>query len=67
MPSQTPDFEKTESSSCGELQRDAAWRHERVSVAAYHHAERRRFESGHEEADWCMAEAETDAADEAGE
>ncbi len=66
MPSRAPDIEKT-GSSLGELQRDEAWRRERVSVAAYYGAERRGFVSGSEDADWRLAESEIDAADEAGE
>jgi len=66
MPFQGLDVERNES-SLGELQRDAAWRHERVAVAAYYLAERRGFESGNEDADWRLAEAQTDAVDEAGE
>jgi hypothetical protein len=60
------DSESNES-SLGELQRDGAWRRERVSVAAYYCAERRGFGSGGEAEDWRLAEAQTDAADEAGE
>lgn len=51
----------------GELLRDAAWRHERVSVAAYYLAQRRCFASGGEIADWRLAESQTDAVDEGGE
>jgi len=53
--------------SQGEILRDAAWRHERVSVAAYYLAQRRCFVSGSEAADWRLAESQTDAVDEAGE
>jgi hypothetical protein len=52
-------------SARGELRRDAAWRHERVSVAAYYLAQRRGFAPGGETTDWRLAEAQTDAADEA--
>lgn len=66
MPSQGLDFEM-DASALAELQRDEAWRRERVSVAAYYCAERRGFASGGEDADWRQAQAQTDAADEAGE
>jgi hypothetical protein len=66
MPSQGLDIEKN-ASALTERQRDDAWRRERVSVAAYYCAERRGFESGGEDADWREAQAQTDAADEAGE
>jgi hypothetical protein len=46
-----------------EFQRDAAWRHERVALAAYYLAEKRGFEPGHETADWSLAEVKTDAID----
>jgi hypothetical protein len=55
------------SASQDQLQRDATWRRERVSVAAYYCAERRGFASGGEASDWRAAEAQTDAADESGE
>jgi hypothetical protein len=64
MMSQRVDRERNESAR-GELQRDEAWRRERVSVAAYYLAQRRGFDAGGEAADWHQAEAETDAADEA--
>jgi hypothetical protein len=33
-------------------------RHELIAVAAYHLAERRNFEPGHETEDWLMAESQ---------
>jgi hypothetical protein len=36
-------------------------RRERVAVAAYYIAERRRFEPGHEQEDWLAAEAQLSA------
>jgi hypothetical protein len=38
-----------------------------VSIAAYYCAKRRGFEPGNEDADWRLAEAQIDAADEAAE
>jgi hypothetical protein len=49
------------------LLRDGAWRYERVSVAAYYYSKGRGFEPGGEAEDWRRAEAQIDAADEAGE
>ncbi len=46
-----------------EFRRDAAWRHERVSLAAYYLAQKRDFAPGHETEDWSLAESKTDAAD----
>jgi hypothetical protein len=66
MPFRDLDAE-TSGSSQGELLRDGAWRHERVSVAAYYRAEARNFIPGGEAEDWRLAEAQVDAADEAGE
>jgi len=45
-----------------EIRRDDAWRHERVSVAAYYLAANRGFAPGHEAADWSLAELQTDAS-----
>jgi hypothetical protein len=36
-------------------------RHEFIAVAAYHLAERRNFEPGHETEDWLMAESQVDS------
>jgi hypothetical protein len=66
MPSRGLDVE-TNGSSRGELLRDEAWRYERVSVSAYYYAKGRGFEPGGETEDWRLAEAQIDAADEAGE
>jgi Protein of unknown function (DUF2934) len=49
----------------GEIRRCAAWRHERVAVAAYYMAESRTFEPGYELYDWTRAERKTDEIDEA--
>jgi hypothetical protein len=46
-----------------EKRRDAAWRHERVAVAAYYLAAHRGSEPGHEAQDWSLAELQTDAID----
>jgi len=66
MPYQGRDVE-TVGSSRGELLRDAAWRHQRVAVAAYYYAKGRGFEPGGEGEDWRLAETQIDATDEAGE
>jgi hypothetical protein len=66
MPSRGLEVETNESSR-SELLRDGAWRYERVSVAAYYYASGRGFEPGGEAEDWRRAEAQIDAADEAGE
>jgi len=66
MLSEVVDAESNES-SVGELQRDGAWRRQRVSVAAYYAAQRRGFEPGGEAEDWRLAEAEINVADESGE
>jgi hypothetical protein len=66
MPFRGLDVE-TNGSSRGELLRDGAWRHERVSVAAYYRAQGRGFVPGGAAEDWRLAEAQVDAADEAGE
>jgi hypothetical protein len=66
MLSEIVDAESNES-SMGELQRDGAWRRQRVSVAAYYCAQRRGFEPGGDAEDWRRAEAEINTADEAGE
>jgi hypothetical protein len=50
----------------GQILRDKAWRHERVSLAAYYLAERRGFGPGNDLGDWTLAELQTDAIDEAG-
>ena len=52
-------------SAQGELSRDAAWRHARVSTAAYYISQQRGFESGSEARDWKLAELQIDALDEA--
>ncbi len=46
-----------------EIRRDAAWRHQRVAVAAYYLAEHRGFEPGQELADWSRAELQTEVVD----
>jgi hypothetical protein len=66
MPSRGLEVETNESSR-SELLRDGAWRYERVSVAAYYYSKGRGFEPGGEAEDWRRAEAQIDAADEAGE
>jgi hypothetical protein len=45
------------------IRRDAAWRHERVALAAYYLALNRGFEPGHEAEDWSLAELQIDAMD----
>jgi hypothetical protein len=54
-----PHVESSERST----QRDDAWRHERVAMAAYYLAAHRGFEPGHEAEDWSLAELQTDATD----
>jgi hypothetical protein len=49
--------------SADEIRRDAAWRHERVAVAAYYLAENRGFEPGQEAADWSLGELQIEALD----
>jgi hypothetical protein len=56
---------ETRGAARGELDRDRAWRRERVAVAAYYLAEHRGFEPGCALSDWTRAELQTDAADEA--
>jgi hypothetical protein len=56
---------KATASAQGELSRDAAWRHTRVSTAAYYISQQRGFESGSEARDWKLAELQIDALDEA--
>ena len=41
---------------------DARTRHELIAQAAYFRAQHRGFAAGHESDDWCVAEAEVDAA-----
>jgi hypothetical protein len=66
MLSEVVDAESKEA-AVGELQRDGAWRRERVSVAAYYAAQRRGFEPGGQAEDWRLAEAEVNMADESGD
>lgn len=54
-----------EASAQGELKRDAAWRHARVSTAAYYISQQRGFGSGSDVKDWGLAELQIDALDEA--
>jgi hypothetical protein len=52
----------------GSRQRPTAQQREQmIAVAAYHRAQRRNFDPGHELEDWLEAEAEVDAQLEAGE
>jgi hypothetical protein len=53
----------TPESAEAENRRDAAWRHERVAVAAYYLAANRGSGPGHEAEDWSLAELQTDAID----
>jgi len=57
-----PRLRKTSSAQLA-VQRNDAWRQERVATAAYYLAEKRGFAPGHEQEDWLLAEAQVDAAD----
>jgi hypothetical protein len=50
-------------SAQAECRRDDAWRHHRISLAAYYLAEHRGFAPGSENADWTLAQSQIDAAD----
>jgi len=55
----------TGGSAQSELRRSAAWRRERVAVAAYYLSEQRGFAPGCEARDWGLAESQINAIDEA--
>lgn len=51
-------------SARAEIQRDTAWRRERIATAAYYLAEHRGSAPSDQEENWLLAEAQIDALDE---